>query len=327
MKRATRWWARLLQPRILIPVLLAAALLTFAFSITDLGRVMGDIRGIPLAAMAGTLGLAAAYLGIKWFELNVLLNGLGIYPSWRQLVVASAVGEMTLTIPSGIYVQNYVLKHVQGAGFARSSAATTATLAAEALVVFLTLAILPVPGWRWLQPIIIGMLAAAVLAGLGLYRWQHARNALTDWLSRNTAGRGIIEMLEGLRALCTFRLAAWAFLLSAAYLLLLVWAFLVIGHGAGVPGLNFLEALTTYFFSLGIILILGGFLSQLGVMEVAGLGVARAWGYSATQGLAMLLGFRIVWVVSIWLIGGTLLVILRNQFRNSPVDDAQESGD
>ena len=88
--------------------------------------------------------------------------------------------------------------------------------------------------------------------------------------------------------------------------------------------LTFRQALTIYFFSLGVILMLGGILSQLGVMEVAGLEVARAWGYTSTQGLAMLLGFRIVWVLSIWLVSGVMIVVLRSQLRASHRDGSEE---
>ena len=324
MAQRRRNWIRYLRPGILLPVVLAAALLAFAFSIVDRGQVLRDIRSVPLAALAGTLGLAIAYLAVKCFQFRLLLRGLGIYPDWRQLVVAFSVGEMTLTIPSGVYLQNYVLKYIQGAGFARSSAATTAVLILESVLVFLTLAVIPVPEWAWLRPTVAGMLAAAGLAALILYRLWVGRRALRSWLSRGSVGRGIVEMMEGLVTLWATRPVAGATLLSAVYLGLLVCAFLLIGRGVGVEGLTFRQALTIYFFSLGVILMLGGILSQLGVMEVAGLEVARAWGYTSTQGLAMLLGFRIVWVLSIWLVSGVMIVVLRSQLRASHRDGSEE---
>lgn len=319
-----RGWTRHLRPAIVVPVLLAAALLAFALSIVDRGQVLRDILGIPLDIAASTFGLAVAYFAVKCFQLNLLLRGLAIYPDWRQLVAAFSVGEMTLTIPSGVYIQNYVLKYIQGAAFARSSAATTAVLVVETVLVLVTLAVVPVPDWAWLRPTVVGMLAAAGLGGTVLYRHRSGRRALRRWLDRGPVGRGIIEMIEGLGALCTTRLIIWSTLLSVVYLAVLVCAFVLVGRGVGMAGLTVPQALTIYFFSLGVILMLGGILSQLGVMEVAGLGAALAWGYSSTQGLAMLLGFRIVWVLSIWLISGVMIVFLRKQFRTSHRDSSQE---
>ena len=41
----------------------------------------------------------------------------------------------------------------------------------------------------------------------------------------------------------------------------------------------------------------------------------HAWGYSSTEGLTMLLGFRLVWTGSIWLACGVALLLLYREWR------------
>src|SRR5690625_1543055 len=66
----------LVQPRVILPVLLTAALLAVAFNLGDLGQVLGRIQAIPVWVMAVALAMALAYLGVKCWQLHYLLNHL-----------------------------------------------------------------------------------------------------------------------------------------------------------------------------------------------------------------------------------------------------------
>src|SRR5699024_4162441 len=102
-------WRSLLHPRVVLPVLLAAALFMVAVSLGDLGDVVNRVKAVPVTIMVMVLGCAALYLILKGLQLHLLLNDLAAYPGWRRFLLAFAVGELALTFPLGIFAQNWVL--------------------------------------------------------------------------------------------------------------------------------------------------------------------------------------------------------------------------
>jgi uncharacterized membrane protein YbhN (UPF0104 family) len=325
-----RWLRVFLNVKVFIPVLLAVALLAFAFGLTDITRVLASIRQMPLSAIVLVFALAFIYFVLKALQLKLLLARLGIHSSWRRLLPAYSIGEMSVTIPTGVYAQNYVLQRVDRVSFARSAAATTAALAVEILVVLVGLVVVKIPGWPWLQLTTFALLVLAAAVSIPLATSRQFRVLALRWLQRGPLrpiGKSVLEFLQGLRQSASVAVMLPASLLGVAYLLVLALAFLTVGHAVGVDRLDFAQALSIYFFSLATILLLAGALTQLGGIELAGLGAAAAWGYSWTEGLAMLLGFRLVWTCSIWLIAGTLILLLRAELRAFPGDQRQEVGD
>jgi uncharacterized membrane protein YbhN (UPF0104 family) len=321
------WLRILLRPRIFIPVLLAAALLTFALSITDLPVVMGHIRSLNWLVIAEVFVVAFAYLAFKALLFRYLLEKLDIHTSWKKFFLAYCIGEMTLPVPSGVYVQNYVLRRVHGEKFGLSSAATTYSLFLEGALTLTILVFFSIPHWDWLPQAIIALFAAATLFVILLIRSQRLRRFL---IKKRTGRRavlfaGIRDLLVGLRTLSTASILFYGVLFSIAYLFCLALAFYLVGHGVGMVTLTFEQALTIYAFSLGVTLMLGGVMTQLGVIEVAGLGASQAWGYTLTQGLAMLLGFRIVWMGSVWLINGVMVLALHGEFRPSTANSTKKT--
>ena len=306
----------LTQPRILIPVLISAALLAFVLTISDAAAVMGKIQGIPIGIMALALGLAVLYLVLKGFLWHYFMNVIQISISWRQLVLAFAVGEIAVSLPAGIYAQNYVLRRVAGADFSRSSAATTALLAGEATISMVVLAIFGIPGWDWLRPAIIGLFAvSAVVVAilLGVRQVRDLAGRLLRMGPLRTIGPEFLEMVESARMLLTPRVALHSIPVIAAYLLELVAAFYLVAHGVGVTALTFLQATTVYLFALAVVLV-SPISSHLGVVEAGGLGAMHAWGYSSTEGIAALLGFRLVWTGAVWLVCIPVVVLLHREF-------------
>jgi uncharacterized membrane protein YbhN (UPF0104 family) len=318
----------LLRIKILIPILLAGALLGFVLGISDLPKVIDNIRSIPLSILAGSLGLAGVYLLLKGLVFHLFLRELGLRVAWRRLVLAYAVGELAITIPSGVYAQNYVLQKIDRASFARSAAATTAMLMIEGMVILLTLSVLSIPGWPWLRPAMLAMLGAAVVV-LTLLRksdWiQHVRvpHSPRRWLRKLMEGSA--TMVTELRRLFASRAVIASSLLTGCYLLALVATFANVAHGVGVPGLTLPQAATIYLFSLGVVMTFGSVLTQLGAVEVVGLGAAQAWGYGTQEALTMMIGFRLVWTGAIWLLSFPPLVLLRSEFAGAAADDAEES--
>ncbi len=316
-----------LKPQVILPVLLAAALLVFAFSLGDLGKVVARLRDLPLRVLGISIGGAAVYLGCKAVQLRLMLRRIDVCIPPRPFWLAFAVGELTVTLPLGLFSQNWVLSASRRVHVGRSSAATVMMLLVEIATVFLFLAVIAIPGWsevRWISVALLVVFASAVAAAL---LFEDKARELPDRFRREWVkkiAKGAIELLDGLRKLCTPHTIAVSLVLAAIYLGALATAFWQVGRGMHVQHLSYLDATTIYMFSLAVILIGAGLISQIGTVDLLGMVIARAWGIGYTDGLAMMLGFRIVWTGSIWLL---CLPIVGATWREMPSHGKRKSGD
>ena len=295
----------LLKPQVILPVLLAAALLVFAFSLGDVHQVILRVRKLPLRVLALALAAVACYLVCKAAQLKLMLTQINLKIPARPFWLAFAVGELTVTLPLGMFSQNWVLSASRRIHIGRSSAATVMMVLVEVAVVFLFLAVVQIPGWRDTRPLAVALLVAVGLALLGLLLFEHRARTLVTHLHRPWARRAAeagLEMLRGLRKLSTPVMLAINIALAAVYLGALTYAFWVVGRGMDSHQLDYLTAATIDMFSLAVILVGAGLFSQIGTVELLGMLAARAWGIDYTDGLALMLGFRIVWTGSIWLL-------------------------
>jgi hypothetical protein len=302
----------LIQPKILLPIFITAALLFVALSLGNLGKVIGRIQAIPVTTMAIALGFAIVYLAFKALQLHLLLANLGAHPDRKRFALAFALGEIAVTIPLGIFAQNWVLSDEDRIQFGRSSAATVVMLLTEIVIVLLLLAVAGIPGWTKIQPLAgVALFAIAVIIFV-ILRFEPQ---IAGWADRvkqprlKRAATAGIRLICGMKSLANARLLALNFLIAVIYLGALACAFLFVGEGLHVQAINYLKAATIYAFALASVLLTGGLLGHVGTVEVVGIAAAQAWGIGYTKGLALMLGFRIVWTGAIWLV--TLPIVAR----------------
>ena len=273
-----------------------------------------------------SIGGAAVSLGCKAVQLRLMLRRIDVCIPPRPFWLAFAVGELTVTLPLGLFSQNWVLSASRRVPVGRSSAATVMMLLVEIATVFLFLAVIAIPGWsevRWISVALLVVFASAVAAAL---LFEDKARELPDRFRREWVkkiAKGAIELLDGLRKLCTPHTIAVSMVLAAIYLGALATAFWQVGRGMHVQHLSYLDATTIYMFSLAVILIGAGLISQIGTVDLLGMVIARAWGIGYTDGLAMMLGFRIVWTGSIWLL---CLPIVGATWREMPSHGKRKSG-
>lgn len=308
----------LLDPRVIVSVLLAGALLFVAFSLGNLGAVLGRVKTVPLTTWVIALGCAAAYLLLKATQLHLLLHKLGVHPGWQRFALAFALGELVLTFPLGIFAQNWVFSEDEHIQFGHSAAATVTMLLSEIAIVLLWLAIFGIPGWPPLQPLAalaLALIVALLFGGL-LFEAQArrlARKVKHDKLQR-MAMQGI-GLVRGLKSLGNVRLLAVNLLVTTAYLGALILAFQAMGRGVGLDQLSYLEASTIYAFALAAILLGAGLFGQVGTLEVIGMSAAHAYGLGYTDGLALMLGFRLAWTAAVWLLSGPVTMLFWHKYR------------
>jgi len=299
----------------------------FAFSLGDIHDVIGRVGKLPVQVLLLSLAAAACYLACKAVQLKLMLTQIEVRIPAGPFWLAFAVGELTVTLPLGLFSQNWVLSASRRIHIGRSSAATVMMLLAEIAVVFLFLAVVGIPGWPDVHWTAVGVLGffALLLTGAVLFGEKahpHLSKLPHAWMGKSA--RTALEMLGGLRKLSTPVMLAISIVLAAVYLGALTFAFWIVGRGMHVHHLAYLTAATIYIFSLAIVLVGAGLFSQIGTVELLGMLAARAWGLDYTDGLAMMLGFRIVWTGAIWLL---CLPIVGLTWREMPSRGGHRSSD
>ncbi|MGN6313228.1 MAG: lysylphosphatidylglycerol synthase domain-containing protein [Rhodanobacteraceae bacterium] len=310
----------LAKPKIILPILLAGALFFLAVSLGDIGKVLGRIRAIPLMDLGITLGCAFVYLVFKGLQLHLLLGDLGAHPKRRRFLLAFAVGELAVTFPLGIFAQNWVLSESDRIHFGRSSAATVVMLLMETAVVLLWLTVVGIPNWPPLRPLAGCLLLVIAALVFGVLHFEPVAQKLAGKVRHEKLHKAMDEAIGLIRGLK--RLAGWHvlwanFLITAVYLGALIAAFQAVGHGVGLDKLSYVQAATIYCFSLAAVLLTGGLSGQIGTIEVIGMNAARGWGIGYTDGLALMLGFRVAWTGAMWLLNSPVVIAFWRRLRGS----------
>lgn len=316
------------RPTVILPVLLAAALLTFAFKLGGLEGMLARIHGLPARVLWLTPAIAVVYLALKAAQLRMLLANLGVRIPWTNFVLAYCVGELTATLPFGLFSQNWVLSASSHVHVGRSAGATVMMLLAETLVVLAVLAVFGLPGWSAVRPVAIAVLVAAGVLILGVLRYEHVGQDMAYKVKGEALRKAImsgIELLGSLKRLSRAPLLAANVLLAAGYLAALAYAFLVVGHGMGLATLHYTQAMIIYAFALAIVLLGAGAFGQIGTVDVLGMVAASASGIGYGDGLALMIGFRIVWTASLWALDLPVVLLLWQRLssrRRSPPSSA-----
>jgi uncharacterized membrane protein YbhN (UPF0104 family) len=229
-------------------------------------------------------------------------------------MAACAAGEFAKSLPGGIYVEDYLLGRC-GVGISTSLVATTAVSGLETLVAVPVVLAFGVPGWGWLAPTIIGVLAAYAVALSAV--WWAANPGGEDVRVRRP--RPLMALVRGVRpylvatrpllALRTLRDCLVPVVLSLTVVAVDVW---LLGRAVGIPGFSFRDAAVAYGFST-LVLVLTPVPTDLGTTEASGAGVLVAFGATRPQAVATLLLLRILLTGATMLITGPLLVVLSRQ--------------
>jgi len=296
------------------PVLLAGGLFFFAIRLGDPRRALGAIESLPLSVLGSALGLALVYLGLKAWQLHLLLGNLGVQANWRRLGLAFAVGELALTLPFGLFAQNWVLARTGRAHFGETAAATVVMLLVEIGAVLLLLAVVGIRGWPAVRPAaVVAVVGLCALMAFVLHFEPSARRLATRFRRPlvHRALVALIDLLSGLKRLTHLHVLGVNLVVALGYLTALALAFMIVGQHVGLERFGFLMAATTYAFALAVIFLTGGLISQIGSVEVLGMSAAHtAFGIDYAQGLTLMLAFRVVWTGAMWLCNLPIVVLL-----------------
>ena len=319
--------ARLLNLRVIVSVVLGLGLLAAVLALGNPARAWQLMVQTGWQTVVGVTLLTIPYLAARLLAWRQLLAEEGVALTWRPIVAACAAGEFSKSLPGGIYVEDFLLGRC-GVGISTSLIATTAQSALETIVAVPIVLVLGVPGWHWLTPMIVGVLAAYAV-GLSAVWWV-ANPGGADvrlhlplpLMAVVRAARPFLAAARPLLVLRTLRDNLIPVVLSLAIVAVDIW---LLGRAVGMPHYSFREAAVVCGFTT-LVLVLTPVPTDLGTTEASGAGVLVAFGGTRPQAVATLLLLRILITGTTMLITGPLLLAMSRQLRSPRTPARREDG-
>jgi uncharacterized membrane protein YbhN (UPF0104 family) len=331
-RTAVRQWIReQSKVQVVLPVVVALGMLAYVSSIAVAPRSGSQLWVIIQRTWLPILILTFPYLAARALVWHELLSQLCLPIPWRQLVASFATGEMTKSLPAGVYTQNYVLGRL--ANFSkisnvRAGMATTAMLGLETALAVPVVLIVGIPGQPWLFWTVLGIVAAWIvvlaLVWLVLNYWASRLNpdrhtSLSNFVQLAT------EFLEAggeLLAIRTLR----SLIPTAAYMLIYVIDLFLIIRAAGVHNVSFVHTMAIYgVIVLAVVLI--PIPTEIGITEFTGLGALLAYGVPGSTAAIIMLSLRILATGMTVLVSGILLFLMRDELRQAEIRRREATGD
>jgi uncharacterized membrane protein YbhN (UPF0104 family) len=296
-----------------LATLLVAIVIALLLWIGDVHKVLTLIGRFRRVYLIWFMLLLAAYELVRGLLWHVLMGILVVRVPTRTLTFAFAGGEAAKFVPTGAYLQNYILQRSAGIDFVGSSTATTWMILAEIVVALLGVVAFGVGGWSGPLRLAIAIVLAATIWAARVYLIRTPASRGAGWRSRNMILRRMHEAIsrfrEGATTLSQPWIVAITLLLTAAYVILAGAGLYAVIRGLGITDVSFLQATGVSCFGLAFYVILGS-LEAAEVGAFIGIGVNKSDAVSAilvTRGLS---------------VGGTLvmallvLAVLRGEWRS-----------
>lgn len=273
--------------------------------------------------------LTVPYLLARVLVWNSLLVQLGIKVSRRQLIVAFASGEITKSLPAGVYVQNYLLermRHLSLRETIRSTTATTAMLGLESLLSVVVVLLIGLTGVPWIRIVVLAAVAAWVgiltmLWALVNYRVEHMGPRVAPW--RRTLIRATEQFFaaadELLHPRTLLNVAP-----TALYMLLYAVELNVILSAAGVH-VGFVHVMSMYAVMV-LAVIMVPIPTEIGITELTGLGALMAEGVSRPTAALVVLGLRLLGTGATVVIALIAVIIAGRRLTAKPADTQEACG-
>jgi hypothetical protein len=206
-------------------------------------------------------------------------------------------------LPTGAYLQNYLLQRAYDVDFGRSSAATTVMISGEIAAAVLGFVIIGAGAWSlWFRvAIVVGVLLAIWL--VRRYLISTHESATPRWVARRRLLRYAFDELRrfraGAAALSQPRIVRVTLLFSLAHVLSSGVGLYVVVRGLGIDGVSLWQAIGVNCFGLAFYMVLGS-LEAADVGAFLGIGVAKSAAVSAilvNRGLSIGMTFALAAIV------------------------------
>jgi uncharacterized membrane protein YbhN (UPF0104 family) len=317
--------------RTVLPVAIGLGMLAYVSSVAAAPKSASELAHVLNQTWLTILVLTFPYLMARALVWYRLLEQLEIRVPVRHAAVSFAGGELTKSLPGGVYVENYLLGRLVHFGrhsLIRSSMATTAMLGLEALVALPTAMIIGVPGESWLFWLLLGMvclwLLVLTLAWIVAHYWAHSERG-DDHPTIRKVAQAAEEFLRAGRELLTWETLVQC-VPTAIYMLIYVIDLYAILHALGVHNVTFIDTMSVYaVVVLAVILI--PIPTELGVTEFTGLGVLLAYGVPRATAAVAMLSLRLLATGMTIVVAGVVLFLLRSELSRARTERHATTGE
>ena len=298
--------------RSLLATLLVGAALAVLLWFGDIHKVLAQIARFQRGYLLWFLLVLAAYEVVRGLLWYVLLRTLTVRAPPRTRTFAFAAGEAAKFLPTGAYLQNYMLQRFADIDFVRSSAATTWMILAEILVALLGVVVFGVGGWSGPLRLVMVIGMAAGIWAVRVYLTRAHGTPRSEWAARNKALSkaldGIRRFREGAAALSRPRVMGITLLLTLAYVILAGAGLYIVVRGLGITQVSFWQAVAVNCFGLAFYVILGS-------LEAAEVGAFIGIGMNKSAAVSAILVARGLSVGGTLVMAVLVLAVLHDEWR------------
>jgi len=307
-----------------VATLVGLALFGYVVDIASHGDLLGGLGDVLLRA--GILALLAAvpYFALRALTWYLLLDLVGVQAPPRQTVAAFCAGEISKSLPLGVYLETYVLARLEGLKEREVVGAAVATTGLDVMtgtVTFLTAMAIGLPENPWFRWLLVGIAGAWIVVYGAIWLvvrwWQQEQREV-----RSNLGRAILRVL-GEAVQGAVRLirpgVVRPLLATAAYLLLYVLVLWLVLDALGFGSLGIGAAVTVVVItSLANVML--PIPIELGITEITGVGILGAFAMDARDAAIVMLGYRVVTTGALTLVVLAVMGYLRDAFAARPAE-------
>lgn len=324
LRRAAAWLARGANLRVVVATLVGLALFGYVVDIASHGDLLGGLGEVLARSGWLTLLLAVPYFALRALTWHLLLEQVGVQAPARQMVAAFCAGELSKSLPLGVYLETYVLARVRRLREGEVVGAAVATTGMDAMigtVTFLAAMAIGLPGNGWFRWLLVSIAGAWIViygAVVLLVRWWHRqeRQPRAPWV--RAVLRVLGEAVQGAARLLRPAIVR-PLLTTAAYLAIYVavlWLVLV-ALGLGWMGIG---AAVTVVIITNLANVMLPIPIELGITEITGVGILGAFSLDARDAAIVMLAYRVVTTGALTIVVLVVMGYLRNAFAARPAE-------
>jgi uncharacterized membrane protein YbhN (UPF0104 family) len=307
--------ARRRAPRLsaIVGTLVGLALFAYVIEIASHSDLLGGLGTVVVGLGWLMVLLAIPFFVLRLLTWRLLLAQVGIVAPLRPTLAAFCAGELSKSLPFGVYLESYAIARLAGLGERGLVAAAVATTGLDVSVGAVTFAagmLIGLPGVDWFRPLVIGITAAWIVVYLGLWLWVQSGRA------SGAIGRVIGEAAAAARSLLRPALLR-AVATTSAYLAISVIVLWMILEALGLGSFGIGAAVTVVVITALVNVILP-IPIELGITEISGVGVLSSLGVEPHQAAVVMLGYRLATSGALTIVALPLLVYLRGAYGRVP---------
>lgn len=318
LRRAAAWLARGANLRVVVATLVGLGLFAYVVDIARHGDLLGGLGTVLIGPAWIAVVLAVPYFVLRALTWRLLLEQVGVRAPARETVAAFCAGELSKSLPLGVYLETYVLARIRRLPERDVVGAAVATTGMDAMigtVTFLAAMAIGLPGNGWFRWLLVGIAGTWLLvygAVVLVVRWWRRQERQPGSRWARTIIRVLSEAVSGAARLLRPAIAR-PLLATAAYLGIYVGVLWLVFEALGLGGLGIGAAVTVVVIT-NLANVMLPIPIELGITEITGVGILGAFAIDARDAAIVMLAYRVVTTGALTVVVLAVMATLRGAF-------------